>query len=114
MAFTLASASGPMQLSVLVTGLLSSSLKARRNWGKAHLVVDLTLGSAEVSGQDHLGAFANQVMDRWQCCTDAGVVCNRTGVVQRHVEVDPHKNAFAAQVAAIQFCQGTLRHVVMS
>ena len=32
------------------------------------------------------------------------------GVIQRHVEVDPHQNALAAEVCGAEAGQGTLRH----
>ena len=35
-------------------------------------------------------------------------VGDRTGIVQGHVEVNPHENAFAAQVAGVEAGQGTL------
>ena len=67
-----------------------------------------------MSGEDHLGALADQVVDRGQGGTDAGVVGDGTGVVQGHIEVNPHENAFAAQVAGVEAGQGTLRHRVVS
>ena len=64
--------------------------------------------------EDHLGALADQIVDGGQGCADAGVVGDRTGIVQGHVEVNPHENAFAAEVGAGEAGQGTLRHGVVS
>jgi hypothetical protein len=36
------------------------------------------------------------------------------GIVKGNVEVNPHEDAFAAQVAGIEAGQGTLRHRVVS
>ena len=88
--------------------------QASGHGGEAHAVVHLALGAAEVSGQDHLGALADQVVDRGQGSADAGVVGDDTRIVQGHVEINPHENAFAAQVAGLEAGQGTLRHTVVS
>ena len=95
-------------------GLTQQFAQAGGHGGEAHGVVHLTLGTAEVSRQDHLGALADQVVDRGQGGADAGVVGDRTGLVQGHVEINPHENAFAAQVAGVKAGQGTLRHGVVS
>ena len=95
-------------------GLAQQFAQASGHWGEAHGVIHLALGTAEVGRKDHLGALADQVVDRGQGSTDAGVVGDRTGIVQGHVEVNPHENAFAAQVAGVEAGQGTLRHRVVS
>jgi hypothetical protein len=78
--------------------------------GEAHAFVHLALGSAEVGGQDHLGAQIAQEADGGQGGADAGVVGDRAAVVLGHVEVDPDQDALAAQVALAEAGQGTLRH----
>jgi hypothetical protein len=61
-----------------------------------------------------LAPFANEVVDGGQRCADAGVIGDGAGIVEGNVEVNPHEDAFAAQVAGIEAGQGTLRHRVVS
>ena len=95
-------------------GLAQQLAQTCGHGGEAHGVVHLTLGTAEVGREDHLGALADQVVDRGQGGADAGVVGDGTGIVQGHIEVNPHEDAFAAQVAGSEAGQRTLRHRVVS
>ena len=81
---------------------------------EAHRVVHLTLGATKVSREHNLGALANEVVDGGQRCANAGVIGDGTGIIKGNVEVNPHEDAFAAQVASIEAGQGTLRHRVVS
>jgi len=55
-------------------------------------VVDLALRPAEVAGQDHDRAALEQVDDRRQAGTDAGVIGDPS-VVEWHVEISPKEDA---------------------
>jgi len=78
--------------------------------GEAHALVHLTLGTAEVGREDHLGALAGEVVDGGQGGADAGVIGDGAGIVEGHVEVDPNQHALAAQFISGEAGQGALRH----
>ena len=78
--------------------------------GEAHGLIHLALGPAEVGRQDHLGALGGEVVDGGQGRLDAGVVGDRTGVIEGHVEVDPHQHPLATELIGGQAGQGALCH----
>jgi hypothetical protein len=63
-----------------------------------------------VGGQQHPGAVVDQVADGGQGGPDAGVVSDRPGVVEGHVEVDPDQNPLAAEIVGAETGEGSLRH----
>jgi hypothetical protein len=68
--------------------------------------VELAFRAAEVRRQDHRRAAVAEGHDRRQRGADAGVVGD-FAVDERHVEVDPHEDAVAAQIGG---GEGSFRH----
>jgi hypothetical protein len=64
------------------------------------LGVGRALGPAEVREQHHARAVLDQVPQGGQRGLDAGVVGDLASVVERHVEVDAHERAPAAELAS--------------
>src|SRR5262249_16768233 len=65
-------------------------------------------GPAEVAHHDQCRAGVEQFLKRWQRGPDAAVVGDVAFGVERHVEIDAHQDALAAQVAEVG--DGFLRH----
>ena len=60
------------------------------------------LRPAEMRRQNHCRAFVQQMLDRGQSRLDAGVVGDLLIFIQRHVEIDAHKDALAFHVDVVQ------------
>src|SRR5579864_5849282 len=78
---------------------------------QAHLGVELSLGTAEVRGQDQSGALAQSVFNSRQGLTDASVVGNAAVFGKRHVEVHAHEDAMTVELQVLnrELGHGSLR-----
>ena len=67
---------------------------------------DFPLGSPQVRAQDQCCTLVQEILQRGQCSSNAGVIGHRT-VLQRHVEIHADQHALAAHV---NVTDGFLRH----
>ena len=56
-----------------------------------------SLRSVQMGAQNHFSAFINRVVDGGKSAANASVVCDVTGLIQRHVEVGANDDALALE-----------------
>jgi len=67
---------------------------------QAELGLDLALGPAEITHQNHRGAAFERGTDRRQRRHDPIVVVD-AAVADRHIEIDPHQDLFPIQIQVV-------------
>ena len=58
--------------------------------------------SYKVSGEDDFGTMALQVLDGGHSSADSSVISDVKVVIQRHVEINPHKHPLTLQICLFQ------------
>ena len=63
---------------------------------EAHLGIGLSLGPAEMRGENHSGPTAQSIFNSWQRLADTRVL-HYAAVFERDIEVDTHEHALVRQ-----------------
>ena len=76
-------------------GLAQYLRQARGRRLQAHFGIHFALGTPQVRRQNQTAAAFQNVLNRGQRRLDAGIVGDFSGLVEGHIEIDAHEDAFA-------------------